>query len=243
MLPHPPRPRGRGGPAFTQSAWPAQGRLMATARGIDLIEARDPGSAEQVEEATMTTATRDRQAARTRGRATPRAAPRTGGGRRCRARRHRGLLGRSGVRGSDSRPRRRAGRRVRVVRRVRRIRRVCDAGLPAGDGDAVSGRGAHRHGAAVPERPGRGHGHGAHGVRPGPHELPRRRGRGDDHGDRRDDRPELHGERGRHRPVQRRRTPPAHRGLGPHHGQGGRRRRRRSGTRSRRSATPAGPGR
>ena len=175
--------------------------------------------------------------------ATPWAAPGTSGRRHCPAGRRRGVFGRSGLRRSHPGARRRPGRRLRGVRWARRIRRVRHTGLPVGDGDGVSGRGAHRHGAAVPERPGRRDRHGAHRVRSGADELPRRPGRRDDQRDRRNHRSEL-----QPRPSSARTratTSPSSSSPGP---QASRRSRPtptrpRSGTRSRRSATPAGPGR
>ena len=219
-------PTGPGVPSFTQTAWPAQGRLMATARGIDRTrpENRAGGTGRGGHDDDGDTGPAGGGVQRVRG-----------GPAGCAGCGRRPSLSRSSA-PWPVRPLRRSARAVLVrgggpaggygcVRRVCRIRRVCDAGLATGDRGAVRRGGPHRHGAAVPERRGRGHRHGAHRRRTGPHELPRRRGRRHDHGDRRDDRPELPRDGGRQRPVERRRPAPADGGVGPHHGQGGRRRR------------------
>ena len=246
MLPHCARRRGRGSVVHTIRM--ARSRTAHGARPWNRPHtARDPGDAGQVEEATVTTATRDRQTAATRAGRPGRAAPDPCGRRRCSARRRRGLLGDARVRGDGPGP----GRwptRLRRIRRVRRVRRVCrvrrrgDPGVPAGDGGAVGRRRAHRHGAALPGRSGRRNRDGPHRLGSGAHQLPRRRGRGHDHRHRGGHRAELPRHRGRHRPDRRRRAAPAHRGLRAAPPSRPTTTRPRSATRSPRSATPAVPG-
>ena len=85
--------------------------------------------------------------------------------------------------------------------------------VAAGDRGAVRRRRAHRHGAAVPARPGRRHRHGPHLERPGADELPRGPGRRFDQGHGRADRTDVPGDRDRHRPHAGRRPHPARRGV------------------------------